>query len=229
MDKTNGNQTENHTTQTFKSVVFGEATRLRRLIQRKEGYLSSLNRLKEKAILSNFPLAMTNDMIAMASNWEERLRAPNGDKKNDPQVWATSFPHLITLTEREKKLYPKAMMTYKRPTTIGQLLTNYKHLALSKTREHAKALSGPCGHCALCGDYGKHNKSMVPCVLQIMSKTKAFPHNQNLTCAKYGIYVATCVIFHERYVDQRQKEQIFPEMVIAPQWLEQNQLWNWWK
>jgi len=45
---------------------------------------------------------MTNDMIAMASNWKERLRPSKADKKDDPQVWATSFPHLITLTEKEK-------------------------------------------------------------------------------------------------------------------------------
>jgi len=76
---------------------------------------------------------MTNDMIAMASNWEERLWAPKSEKKDDPQVWATSFLHLITLTKREKNLILKAMITYKRPTTIGQLLTNYKHLPLSKT------------------------------------------------------------------------------------------------
>jgi len=120
---------------------------------------------------------MTNDMIAMASNWEKRLWAPKGEKKDDPQVWATSFPHLITLTKREKKLNPKAMITYKRPTTIGQLLTNYKHLALSKTREHVKGMSGPCGHCALCANHGKHNKSMVPCVSQIMGKNKTFPLN----------------------------------------------------
>ena len=78
---------------------------------------------------------MTNDMIAMASNWEERLRAPKGENKDDPQVWAASFPNLIALTKREKNLNPKAMITCKRPTTIGQLLTNYKHLALRKMRE----------------------------------------------------------------------------------------------
>jgi len=75
---------------------------LRRLNQRKEDYLSSLNRLKEKAIRSSFPLDMTNDMIAMASYWEERLRAPKDEKKEDPQVWATPFSNLITLTKREK-------------------------------------------------------------------------------------------------------------------------------
>ena len=63
---------------------------------------------------------MTNDMIALASIWEDRLRPPKCDKKEDPQVWATSLPHLLTLTQKEKKLNPKAMITYKRPTTIGQ-------------------------------------------------------------------------------------------------------------
>jgi len=55
------------------------------------------------------------------------------------------------------------------------VLTNYKHLALSKTREHVKGMSGPCGHCALCGNHGKHNISMVPCVSQIMGKNKTSP------------------------------------------------------
>jgi len=58
-----------------------------------------------------------------------------------PKVWATSFPHLLTLTQKEKKekkLKPKAMITYKRPTTIGQKLTNYKDLALNKTRKQTK-------------------------------------------------------------------------------------------
>jgi len=33
-------------------------------------------------------------------------------------------------------------------------------------------------------------------------KKICFPLNQNLTCAKYGIYVATCVIYHQQYVGQ---------------------------
>ena len=86
------------------------------------------------------------------------------------------------------------MITYKRPTTIGQLFTTYKHLDLSKTREHVKGMSGPCGHCALGGKQGEHNKSMLLSVLQIMGKKKTFPLNQKLTCTNHGIYVATCVI-----------------------------------
>jgi len=64
---------------------------------------------------------MTNDMIAMASNWEERLRPTKCNRKDDPQVCATSFLHLITLTDKEKKLNPKAMITYKRPKTTGKI------------------------------------------------------------------------------------------------------------
>ena len=118
--------------------------------------------LTKKAIRSKFPLNMTNDMIALASNWEDRLRPQKCDKQEDPQVWATCFPHLLTLIQKEKKLNPKAMITYKRPTTTGQKLTSYKDLALSKTRKPTKGGSRQCEHCALCGCYGKNNKSMVP-------------------------------------------------------------------
>jgi len=172
--------------------VFGEAIRLRRLNQRKDDYLSSLNRLKEKAIRSKFPLNLTNDIIALASNWEERIRPSKCDKKEDPQVWATSFPHLVTLTKKEKKLNPKAMITHKRPTAIGQTLTNYKDLALNKTRKQTKGRSRPCEYCALCGCYGKNNKSMVPNVSQLLTKTKTFNLSQSLTCVYFGINAATC-------------------------------------
>jgi len=42
------NGKSHHPQTTFKSILFGEAIRFRRLTQRKEDYLSSLNRLKEK-------------------------------------------------------------------------------------------------------------------------------------------------------------------------------------
>ena len=48
----------------------------------------------------------------------------------------------------------------------------------------------------------KNNKSMVPNVSQLLTKTKTFKLNQSLTCADFGIYVATCVICHEQYVGQ---------------------------
>jgi len=111
------------------------------------------------------------------------------------------------------------MITYKRSNTIGQLLTNYKHLALNKTREHVKGMSGPFGHCALCGKHGKHNRSMVPCVSQIMGKNKTFPLNQKLTCANHGIYVATCGICHEQYVGQTKNK-------FSTRWSSHRSNWN---
>ena len=158
-------------------------------------------------------------MIAMASNLEERLRTPKCGKKDEPQVWATSLPHLITPNREKKKLNPKAMITYKRPKTIGQILTNYKHLALRKTREPVKGDSGPCGHCALCGCYGKQKKSMVPRVSQLMSIIETFPLNQSLTCADYGIYVAACVLCHEQYVGQTKNK-------FSKKWSAHSNNWN---
>jgi len=50
------NGKSHHPQTTFKSILFGETIRMRRLNQRKKYYLSSLSRLKEQAIRSNFPL-----------------------------------------------------------------------------------------------------------------------------------------------------------------------------
>jgi len=111
------------------------------------------------------------------------------------------------------------MIAYKRPKTIGRILTNYKHLASSKTREPVTDESRPCGHCAFCGCYGKHDKSMVPRVSQTMSKTETFPLNQNLTCGNYGIYVATFVLCHEQYVAQTKNK-------FSKRWSADRSNWN---
>ena len=86
-----------HPKATFKSILFREAVGLRRL----NDYSSSLNQLKEKTIRSNFPLDMTDGMITMASSWENRLRPQKCDKKDDLRVWATSFAHMLTPTEKK--------------------------------------------------------------------------------------------------------------------------------
>jgi len=43
---------------------------------------------------------MTNGILAMLSKWQERLRLPKCDRQDDPQVWATSFSHLATLSQK---------------------------------------------------------------------------------------------------------------------------------
>ena len=72
-------------------------------------------------------------MITLVSKWENRLHPPNPSDKNNYSVWSTSFPNLLRLTKKEKILNNEAIITYKRATTVGQLLTNYRSLAHSET------------------------------------------------------------------------------------------------
>ena len=94
-----------------------------------------------------------------------------------------------------------------------------KDLALNKTRKQTKGGSRPCEPCALCGCYGKNNKSMVPNVSQLLTKTKTLKLNLSLTCADCGIYVATCVICHEQYVGQTSNK-------FSKRWSAHRSNWN---
>jgi len=38
---------------------------------------------------------------AMHSKWEERCHTPKYDKEDAPQIWAITFPHLLTLSKRD--------------------------------------------------------------------------------------------------------------------------------
>jgi len=79
---------------------------LRRLNEKK-GYLSSLNRVIETAIPSNSPSDMNDGIIAMTSNWEERLRLPNCDKKYLGYI----FPPTTNFNAETKNVNPKAVIT----------------------------------------------------------------------------------------------------------------------
>jgi len=111
------------------------------------------------------------------------------------------------------------MITHKRHTTTAQKLANYKHLVLSKTRKQIKRISRISKHCTLCGCRVKHNKFVLPCVSQIITKNKTVPVNQNLTCANYDIYVASCVICHEHYVGQTSNK-------LSVRWSSRRSNWN---
>jgi len=93
------------------------------------------------------------------------------------------------------------MVTYRRPPALRNLLTNYKKIARDQSSKDTEGYSQPCGHCALCGNHGKH-QSMV-CQESYLNTPKGrFKLKQRLTCANYGIYVATCVLCGEQYVGQ---------------------------
>jgi len=113
-------------------------------------------------------------------------------------TYSTSLPHLPTPTG-EKTYILRQWLPANDLSQLGKKLQT-----TSKTKKHVKGrpMSRLCNPCGLCDCHGKHNKSMIPCVLQIMTKTKSFPLKQNLTRPNYGIYMATCVICHEQYVGQ---------------------------
>jgi len=52
--------------------------------------------------------------------------------------------------KKEKALNEEALITYKRRTTVGQLLTNYRSLAdREASSQQQRGYSGPCGHCVV--------------------------------------------------------------------------------
>ena len=60
---------------------------------------------------------------------------------------------------------------------------------------------------------------MVPNVSQLLTKTKTFKLSQSLTCADFGIYVATCVVCHEQYVGQTSNK-------FSKRWSAHRSYWN---
>jgi len=79
------------------------------------------------------------------------------------------------------------MITYRRPTTLDKRYRTKKTLLKNKTRKQAKGDSRRCKRCALCGCYGKNNKSTVPNVSRLRTNNKTFPLNQILTCINFGM------------------------------------------
>ena len=150
-----------------------------------------------------------------------------GRKDYGPQTrkerWPTSLGYIFSPPDNSHKdrEKPKPESNDNLQKTNYNWTITYWLQAPCKTREHAKVTSGPCGHCALCGNHGKHNKSMLPCVSQTMSRNKTFPLNQKLTCANHGIYVATCVICHEQYWICRANQKQF-----SMRWSSHHSNWN---
>ena len=143
-------------------------------------------------------------MTDLTKTWTERFAPPQKShlRNEKPKiVWPTSFPELLKLSSKERKLNERACITYKRLLTLSQQLTRYKILA----QEPQKGSSGPCGHCSLCGNYGKH-ASMIEYTESIRSPSgRKFLLLLELTCADYGVYVATCLICANQYVGQTYK------------------------
>ena len=194
------NGASHHPTSVYKSIVFGEAVRLRRLNERKSDYLKSLVNIKDKCFRSNFNQKMTENMLKIAKYWEDRFEPKH---KKNRIVWATQFTKLLQLSNQEKKLKLKAAIVYKNPTTLATKLTNYKKLSQILPNTDNRS-SYPCANkCALCGNI-KNYKNIVKTVDSIISHSNSQKFNlkQHFTCKNYGIYVAECKFCKMQYVGQ---------------------------
>ena len=78
----------------------------------------------------------------------------------------------LFLSEKEKLFNTKAMVTCKRSAAVVTKLTNYEHLALSKTKKQTQVASGLHKPYALCCCHGKHIESTVPTDSQVKTKKK---------------------------------------------------------
>ena len=194
-----------HPRSVFKSIIFSESCRLRRLNERDDYYLKALQCLEEKCHKSGFNKTLVRAMINITTLWKDRFAppAPKENQISEKKIWATFFPKLLSITKKEKQLNPQTTIVYRRPKTIGQSLTNYRRLAHNPENHQDQGSSEPCKHCSLCGCYGKYKISMVSQTNAITSKSgETFRLHQNLKCSNSGIYVATCKRCGEQYVGQ---------------------------
>ena len=196
------NGKSHHPRSIYKSIVFGESIRLRRLCERDNDYLEAIKSLKDKCLKSCFCKALVEDMINITVEWKDRFGPPMKKAReiNDNiSVWTTNFPKLLKLTEKERELNPNVLVAYKRPQTMAALLTNYKIQA----HENSVAIGGshPCGKCLLCNRGGVGG--MVKKTNLIESKSgKTIELKKNLNCKSFGIYAAKCNVCGEHYVGQ---------------------------
>ena len=191
-----------HPRSIFKSVIFSESTRLRRLNERDDQYMSAIEALEDKCYRSGFNKSLVKDMITITKEWKDRFSPPKSHKREGSlkTVWATYFPKLLRLSEKERSLNPTAMVTYRRPGTLASSLTNYKTLAHT-SRTERQGFSNTCGRCKLCGKYG--GKNMVETTSNITSQSgQKFRLQHHLSCKDFGIYVASCRKCPAQYVGQ---------------------------
>ena len=183
---------------------------MRRLNETQVGFIESLERLRKKCYNSNFNMKMVKDILDKAKTWVIRFKPDNTQNyvskstfNTQSLIYATSFPKPLALTKKEKELNPLSKIIYKKPATLRDVLTNYKNISLNlQPSSSGHGLSSPCGHCALCGNHGKH-KNMVATTSVISTNFGSnFILKQNLNCTNFGIYAAHCNICFEFYVGQ---------------------------
>ena len=86
MERTFLHGQSHHPPAVFKSIVLGEAVRLRRLNEPDETYHQSLSKLRNKCARSSFHMNIIDDLLSQASTWTERFKQKHFHKVNKPLV-----------------------------------------------------------------------------------------------------------------------------------------------
>ena len=106
--------------------------------------------------------------------------------------------HLILSFHQRKKKSSirRQRLAAKRSAAVVKKLTNYEHLALSKTKKQTQVASGLHQPCALSCCRGTHIKSTVPTDSQVTTKNKTFPLNYSLACCMQLCYLSSHTYMH---------------------------------
>ena len=198
-----------HPISTFKSILKGECLRMRRLNERNEDFIESLERLRKKAMKSNFPRNLTNRITNTASTWKHRFPpSANEREEQKPKIipWATAHPKLLQPSDRQRQLKPSATITFKKPSNLSTHLIHFRKLCHESKPipNDTEPKSMGCGKCSLCGSWGKYKVNMVRECSTVYNKStnKQYDLQKKLNCRNYGIYAACCNLCPAVYVGQ---------------------------
>ena len=171
-----------HPPHVFRFIVYGESKRMRRLNERDQDYLESLSACKRNFTVSGFDEKITTYKIDLAKTWTSRFGPtnlrPESSSNTERLTWASFYLQPLRFSRKEKELQPAANIIYKKPSTLGMFLTNYRKLAFHQSNNQTQGILQPCGHCSFCGKHGRHKSSMVATARQIQSKRGNFSLRQ---------------------------------------------------
>ncbi|MEC8566984.1 MAG: reverse transcriptase domain-containing protein, partial [Pseudomonadota bacterium] len=190
-----------HPSHVFKSIIVGEAKRLRRLNEEEKHYQTSIDRLQKKCELSNFNKNITKDMIKHVRQFTKTGNKTLAKEKRTRLVWASQFKAEMKINKTEEQLVPFASLVYSKPPTIRNLLFRYSNQQLSADQSE-EITSRKCHKCSLCGNHGRSKNMVLEKTTVTDRRNNRVPLQKNLTCSDYGIYAAECSICKNLYVGQ---------------------------
>jgi hypothetical protein len=150
---------------------------------------------------------MVKETIGKIRTWTLGNSYPNRPREKrqptDKRIpWTTQFKNIVKLTRKEKDLAPEAAVTFCRPTTLGNHITNYKIIAKQKNQKDEHQGSHLCGRCGLCGGYGSFENMVLQTKVIVLRNGKEIPIRNTINCKDYGIYGAQCNQCMELYIGQ---------------------------